>query len=442
MLSHALLVSTATGLIVTRAASESHLGAHVTKEFLVQPVTLNRLGWVLCGFALIPGLPRIPFILLGTAAIYTSRKLRQEPPPQEDKEPEEPVSDEPEDVANLLDLEPVELSIGYALVPLVDKASDGELLERVVGVRRSLARDLGVVVPPIRIRDNLALRPGEYEVKFYGQAVASGEIYPGRFLAMTSGEAFDVPGILGKDPAFGLPALWVEERYREQAEMEGIVVVDGASVIATHLSETLKSKAGDLLGRDDVQTLLDRLKATHPKLVSEAISDASSLTRLRRVLINLLRESISIRDLRKVVETMVDHADTDIDTGSLTEKVREGLGRTLIADYLGAENNLGVASLSPAAEDLVARALPGGDGLGAEDIRALISAISEGANVTSMKGFQPALICSQRIRPLVRRIVERSLPHLRVFSYEELPNEVILETVHLVNVARPAGVLT
>ena len=356
--------------------------------------------------------------------------------------PEEPVSEEPEDVANLLDLEPVELAIGYALVPLVDKASDGELLERVVGVRRSLARDLGVVVPPIRIRDNLALRPGEYEIKFYGQAVASGEIYPGRFLAMTSGEGFDVPGILGKDPAFGLPALWVEERYREQAELEGVVVVDGASVIATHLSETLKCKAGDLLGRDDVQSLLDRLKTSHPKLVAQAVSDASALTKLRAVLINLLKESVSIRDLRSVVETMADFADNDIDVGSLTEKAREGLGRTLVADYLGHENNLGVAALSPAVEDLVGRALPGGDGLGSEDIRAIIQAVSEGANVASMKGFQPALICSQRVRPLVRRIMERSLPHLRVFSYEELPNDVILETLHLVNVARPAGALS
>jgi len=438
----ALLVSTATGLIVTRAASESHLGANVAAEFLLQPVTLNRLGWVLCGFALIPGLPRMPFLVMGVSSIALSKRLEkvatEATQSGEEEASEQPSSDEPEDVTTLLELEPVELAIGYALVPLVDKASDGELLERVVGVRRSLARELGIVVPPIRIRDNLALRPGEYEVKFYGEAVASGEIYPGRFLAMTSGDDLDIPGILGKDPAFGLPALWVEEQYREQAEIEGVIVVDAASVIATHLSETLKSKASDLLGRDDVQTLLDRLKSSHPKLVSAAIPDGAALTKLRRVLINLLQESVSIRDLRKVVETMADYVDQDIDVGILTEKVREGLGRTLVADYVGPEKNLGVAALSPAAEDLVARALPGGDGLGPEQIRGLITAISEAANVASMKGFQPAVIASQRIRPLVRRIVERSLPHLRVFSYEELPNDVILETVHVVRPALPA----
>ena len=210
----ALLVSTATGLIVTRAASETHLGGDLTKEFLVQPVTLNRLGWVLCGFALIPGLPRIPFLVLGGLAVLTSAKLRKAAKVKPPVETADPVSQQPEDVTELLELEPVELAIGYALVPLVDKGSDGELLERVVGVRRALARELGVVVPPIRIRDDLALRPGEYEIKFYGESVASGEILPGRYLAMTSGESLDIPGIVGQDPAFGLPALWIEEQFR------------------------------------------------------------------------------------------------------------------------------------------------------------------------------------------------------------------------------------
>lgn len=435
----ALLVSTATGLIVTRAASETHLGGDLTKEFLVQPVTLNRLGWVLCGFALIPGLPRIPFLVLGGLAVLTSAKLRKAAKVKPPVETADPVSQQPEDVTELLELEPVELAIGYALVPLVDKGSDGELLERVVGVRRALARELGVVVPPIRIRDDLALRPGEYEIKFYGESVASGEILPGRYLAMTSGESLDIPGIVGQDPAFGLPALWIEEQFREVAEMDGVMVVDGASVMATHLSETLKTKAADLLGRDDVQTLLDRLRATHPKLVADLSAEPGGLTRLRRILINLLREGISIRDLRKVVETVSDHHEQELDLGILTEKVREGLGRTLISEYLGPEKNLPVAAFSPAAEDMVARALPGGSGLTAEDVRNLISAISESANLVSSRGYQPAVIVSQRIRPLVRRIVERSLPHLRVFSYEELPTDVILETIHVVRPVLPIG---
>ena len=433
----ALLVSTATGLIVTRAASDGHLGDEVTKEFLIQPKTLNRLGWVLCGFAVIPGMPKLPFVVLGGSAILVSRRLYQlaaiKPKEPVEEGDEATDSDFPEDVGSLLDLEPVELSIGYALVPLVDKEAEGELLERVVGVRRSLAKELGVVVPPVRIRDSLALRPGEYEFKVYGESVATGEIYPGRLLAMTSGQDAGIPGIVVKEPAFGLPALWLEEQYREEAELEGLVVVDPASVVATHLSEVLKKHAGELLGRDEVQSLLDRLKATHPKLVEEVVPNTVSVTRLRRVLVALLAESVSIRDLRRIVETMADHSDVEINLETLVEKVREGLGRTLLADYLGPENSLPVAALSPAAEDLVAQALPGGKGIDANSIKDLIAKITEGINTTSSRGYQPALIASQRIRPLVRKIVERSLPHLKVISYEELPGDVVLETLYLVN---------
>lgn len=430
----ALLVSTATGLIVTRAASDGHLGDEVTKEFLIQPKTLNRLGWVLLGFAIIPGMPKIPFVALGGSAILVSRRLTRlaaiKPPVEEEEEASD--SDFPEDVGTLLDLEPVELSIGYALVPLVDKEAEGELLERVVGVRRSLAKELGVVIPPVRIRDSLALRPGEYEFKVYGESVATGEIYPGRLLAMTSGQDAEIPGIVVKEPAFGLPALWLEERYREEAELEGLVVVDPASVVATHLSEVLKKHAGELLGRDEVQSLLQRLKASHPKLVEEVVPSTVSVTRLRRVLVALLAEGVSIRDLRRIVETMADHSDTEMNLETLVEKVREGLGRTLLADFLGPENSLPVAALSPAAEDLVAQALPGGKGIDATSIKDLITNITEGINATSSRGYQPALIASQRIRPLVRKIVERSLPHLKVISYEELPGDVVLETLYLV----------
>ncbi|MGE0493514.1 MAG: flagellar biosynthesis protein FlhA [Vulcanimicrobiota bacterium] len=435
----ALLVSTATGLIVTRAASESHLGADLTREVLVQPTTLNRIGWLLGGFALIPGMPKAPFLLLGTAAVLTARRLQATTVEEQAPAPDPVGEDGPEDVRQLLDLEPVELAIGYALVPLVDGAAGGELLERVVGVRRSLATDLGIVVPPIRIRDDLELRPGQYQFRLYGQSIADGEVYPNRLLAMASQQETTVKGIAVREPAFGLPALWIPEQTKEQAEMEGLMVVDPASVVATHLSEILKKHACELIGREDVQALLDRLKALYPKLVSEVIPSMLSVTELRKVLRNLLSESISIRDLRLILETLADHIDNDRDPAWLTEKVRESLSRALLSDYLGPDKHLPVAALSPALEEVIGRVLPGGPGLDPDTLRRIITLLSEGAGQVAARGHHPTIITSQRVRPLVRRMVERAIPGLTVFSYEELPKDISLDTVAVVEARELRG---
>lgn len=433
----ALLVSTATGLIVTRAASESHLGAEVSREILVQPQTINRIGWILCGFALVPGLPKIPFLVLGGVAIHTSRKLRAQELAADIAPPEAPAEDGPEDVGQFLELEPVELAIGYALVALVDKQADGELLERVVGVRRSLAKQMGVIVPPIRIRDDLSLRPGQYEIRFYGEAVSEGEVYPGRYLAMAHGPEPDLPGLKVNEPAFGLPAVWIEATDRERAELEGAMVIDPASVIATHLSEGLKKHSGELLGRQEVQLLLERVRAHSPKLVDESVPSPVSLGLLRQVLVNLLREGVSIRDLRRILECCADHAGQCADASALTEKVREGLGRSLLGPHLSPGHKLVAAALSPNTEALVERVLPGGEGLAPEQLRSVIESINQGANQIVNRGHQPALVTSQRVRPLVKRMTERTLPLLPVFSYEELPREVVLETVALVETGEP-----
>ncbi|MCA9796760.1 MAG: FHIPEP family type III secretion protein, partial [Candidatus Eremiobacteraeota bacterium] len=435
----ALLVSTATGLIVTRAASESHLGADLTREVLIQPVTLNRIGWLLGGFAMIPGMPKAPFLLLGSAAVLTARRLQANVVEEEAPAPEPVGEDGPEDVRQLLDLEPVELAIGYALVPLVDGAAGGELLERVVGVRRSLATDLGIVVPPIRIRDDLELRPGQYQFRLYGQSIADGEVYPNRLLAMASQQETTVKGIAVREPAFGLPALWIPEQSKEQAEMEGLMVVDPASVVATHLSEILKKHACELIGREDVQALLDRLKALYPKLVSEVIPSMLTVTELRKVLRNLLSESISIRDLRLILETLADHIDSDRDPAWLTEKVRESLSRALLSDYLGQDKHLPVAALSPALEEIIGRVLPGGPGLDPDTLRRIITLLSEGAGQVAARGHHPTIITSQRVRPLVRRMVERAIPGLTVFSYEELPKDISLDTVAVVEARELRG---
>ncbi len=442
----ALLVSTATGLIVTRAASDSHLGEDVSKGLLIHPKALNRLGWLLFGFLLIPGMPKLPFLALGVAAILGARSQEKAMLAQEAAEVAL-LSDDvapdagPEDVGKLLPLEALELQIGYGLVKLVDDRQDGSLLTRVVGVRRSCATDLGIVVPPIRIRDDLSLSAGSYCLKLYGQTVGTGDIYPGRLLAMISPEETSIPGISVKEPAFGLPALWIEESQEERAEMEGITVVDPASVVATHLSELLKRNASLLLGRDQLHDLLRRLKETHPKLVEEVIPVQVDINRFGKVLRALLDEGVSIRDLRGILEAMSDNAH-ETDPSWMTEKVRERVSHVLINSLVGDNGSLPAVTLSPELEDVVAELLPHGKGLSPNQIRNVISRVSEGLGVLLRTGADPVVITSQRVRALVRRILERAVPGLVVVSFEEIPRDVNLETVAVVEAtnARPSGV--
>lgn len=441
----ALLVSTATGLIVTRAASDAHLGEDLSRGLLFHPAALGRLGYLLLGFVLIPGMPKIPFLVLAAGAIWGSRKQakRVEETALVKVEEETAVVDAgPEDVGRLLPLEALELQIGYGLVKLVDEKQDGSLLTRVVGVRRTCATDLGIIVPPIRIRDDLSLKAGGYRLRLYGQTVGSGEVYPGRLLAMVAAEETDIPGISVKEPAFGLPALWIEEQQEDLAEIQGHTVVDPASVIATHLSEILKAKAGMLIGRDEIHELLGRVKEQHPKLVAEVVPEQVDLTKLRKVLRNLLDEGISIRDLRGILEALADHSANEADPAWLTEKVRETNSHVLLRELSGLSGTLQVVALSPALEEVVAELLPGGSGLGPQEIRSVMHRISEGLSTLVRTGAEPVVISSQRVRPLVRKILERAIPGLVVVCFEEIPRDLVLDTVAVVeagNLARRSG---
>lgn len=433
----ALLVSTATGLIVTRAASDSHLGEDVTRGLLFHPAALGRLGWLLLGFVFIPGMPKAPFLVLAGAAIWGSRRQRKKVAETalvkvEEDQAAAAVDSGPEDVGRLLPLEALELQIGYGLVKLVDEKQDGSLLTRVVGVRRTCATDLGIIVPPIRIRDDLSLRAGAYRLRLYGQTVGSGEVYPGRLLAMVAAEETDIPGISVKEPAFGLPALWIEESSEDLAEIQGHTVVDPASVIATHLSEILKAKAGMLVGRDEIHELLSRVKAKHPKLVAEVVPDQVDLTKLRKVLRNLLEEGISIRDLRGILEALADHSGLESDPAWLTEKVRESNSHVLLRELSGLSGTLQVVALSPALEEVIAELLPGGSGLGPQQIRSVMHRVSEGLSTLVRTGAEPVVITSQRVRPLVRKILERAIPGLAVVCFEEIPRDMVLDTVAVV----------
>ncbi|ODT81753.1 flagellar biosynthesis protein FlhA [bacterium SCN 62-11] len=437
----ALLVSTATGLIVTRAASQSNLGTDLTRQFVLDPLILKRIAALLMIFSLIPGLPKLPFWGLAGFLWLLAKSPVTPPTPPKTAGSDEPAAGAsnntllPEEMLPLLDLEPIELEIGYALVEFIDEAQGGDLLHRVVQIRKSCATELGVIVTPIRIRDNLQLRPGQYRLKIYGQIIGEGECMPRRFLAMSSGQEVgnELDGIPVKEPVFGLPAIWINAAQREQAEIYGYTVVDPTSVIATHLSELLRKHAPELLGRQEVQQLIDHLKERFPKLVDDVIPAKVSMTQLRLVLQNLLRERVSIRDLRTILENLADHSNGDGDPAWLTEKVREGLARNILQELLSEDQTLRTLALAPSVESALVQALPGGSGMDPRRLGIVATRIARAAATMAGEGLTPVLLCSQRVRPLVRRLAQRPLPSLVVLSYEEIPSDVTLETYSVVS---------
>ena len=434
----ALLVSTATGLIVTRAASQSNLGTDLTRQFVLDPLILKRIAALLMIFSLIPGLPKLPFWGLA-GFLWLLAKSPVAPDTPDKPASEQPATNSntllPEEMLPLLDLEPIELEIGYALVEFIDESQGGDLLHRVVQIRKSCATELGVIVTPIRIRDNLQLRPGQYRLKIYGQVIGEGECMPRRYLAMSSGQDIgnELDGIPVKEPVFGLPAVWINAAQREQAEIYGYTVVDPTSVIATHLSELLRKHAPELLGRQEVQQLIDHLKERCPKLVDDVIPAKVSMTQLRLVLQNLLKERVSIRDLRTILEHLADHSNGDGDPAWLTEKVREGLARNILQELLSEDQTLRTLALAPSVESALVQALPGGAGMDPRRLGIVATRIARAAATMAGEGLTPVLLCSQKVRPLVRRLTQRPLPSLVVLSYEEIPADVTLETYSVVN---------
>ena len=330
----ALLISTATGIIVTRSASEGNLGADIVTQFFRTERIYQIVSGVLLFLAIVPGLPGIPFTCLSVACFVISRGLRikeekvAETTKVEKKAKEKAEATKPENIVSLLQVDPMELEIGYSLIPLVDTGQGGDLLDRIVMIRRQCALELGLVVPTIRIRDNIQIKPNAYIIKLKGIEIAKGELLLDHYLAMNSGTVFEeVPGIETTEPAFGLPALWIPETEREQAELNGYTVVDAVSVLATHLTEVIKAHASEILGRQETQNLVDNLKKTNQSLVDEVVPELMSVGEIQKVLSNLLKERISIRDMATILEVLSDYARATKDTEILTEYVRHAMAR-------------------------------------------------------------------------------------------------------------------
>jgi flagellar biosynthesis protein FlhA len=446
----ALLISVATGIIVTRSASEKDLGNDIAGQVLRQRKAPMVAGAVIILFALVPGLPKIPFILIGGIFAAIGWMMRPGGPLEHGLlgKPEDAIDSDiapagelpaPADAAlGALQIDPLELAIGFGLVPMVDAGAGGSLLSRVGVIRRQIAAELGMVVSPVRIHDDIALDSHEYVVKVRGAEVARGRLLPGHQLAMDPGDAVgQVNGVPTTEPAFGLPAVWIAEASRTEAEALGYTVVDGESVIVTHLTETIRTHAADLLTRQETRQLLDRLKEHNAAVVEEVVPDVLSVGEIQRVLQALLHEGVSIRDLGSIVEAAGDKARVTRDPVLLAEYARQALGRAICGPHLDAEQILRAIALDPAIEQEVAESITAtadGEFLAMEPTRAqaLVNSLAGQLETAIARGRRPVLICSARVRRHLRRLCEQSLPQLPVCSYNEIVPGIRVETIGVV----------
>jgi len=438
----ALLISVATGIIVTRAASDRDLGSDIAGQILRQRKAPMVAAAAIGGFALIPGLPKLPFLFIGAIFGAIAWGVRNGMPEEQKAAKEKPdalPAGGGEPIAEV-GVDALELAIGFGLVPLVEGGSTGSaLLRRVSMVRRQIAGELGVVIPRVRIHDELGMESHEYVIKIRGSEVARGRIMPGHLLAMNPGDALGtLSGIPTREPAFGLEAVWVHESSRAEAESLGYTVVDPESVIVTHLTETIRSHAAELLTRQDVRTLLDRLKETNAAVVEEVVPDALSLGEIQRVLQSLLGEGVAIRDLGTIVEAIGDKARTTRDTSLLSEYARQALGRAITAPHLDEQLRLQAITLDPAIEQEVSTSITqttDGEYLAMEPSRAqaIVTALRAQVEHASARGARPVLLCSARIRRHLRRLIAQAQPHLAVCSYNEIAPGINVETIGVIH---------
>ncbi|PIE61238.1 MAG: flagellar biosynthesis protein FlhA [Desulfobacterales bacterium] len=440
----ALLISAATGLLVSRSGAENKMGKEFTKQLFSSAMPIMVGAVIVFCLGLIPGLPTIPFmtlgVTLGTVAWYF---LREEEHEEEeiDQEVEQAAPSGPEEVEHLLTLDTIELEVGYGLIPLVDKQQDGTVLGRIRAIRRQFATELGVVIPPIHIRDNLNLNPSQYRLMIKGVEAAGAELMVNHCLAMDpGGEAKAIEGIETVEPAFNLPAYWIPPEREDEAKFAGYTVVDNSTVIATHLTEILRSNAHELLGRQDVQHLLDNLAKTSPKAVEELVPNLLSIGIVQKVLQNLLRERISIRDLLTIVETLADFAPVGKDPDLLTEYVRQRIAKGMLAPYLQDGKVLQVITLDPPLEEILSKNVKRTEhgvylALDPVLMGELVSAVSKQVEQLMPMGVQPILMTSPNLRRHVRKLIESSLPTVFVVSHAEIVDDINLQAVGKVSLS-------
>lgn len=447
----ALVIASATGIVVTRANSdEKSLSEDIGSQLFDNPRVLTLVAALMVVLGIIPGLPFIPFILIaiaaGSAAYFKTQAIKRE----EEEAKQAVIAEEsgqkkkrkkgPENVMDLLNIESLELEIGYRLVTLLDTDKGGDLLDRVTQIRRQTALELGIILPSIRVRDNLQLGPNSYQVKLKGIPIEGGEILPGKWLAMDPGLGSESPikGINTVEPAFGLPAIWIDAGQKEQAEALGYTVVSPSAVVATHLTEIIKKHAFEVLSRSDVQSLIDNVKKKSEALVDDLLGDNLTIGEVQLVLQNLLKERVSIRDLESILETLSIHCRVTKNPDYLTEQCRMSLARSICKQHLSPDGDLAAVTLAPETEQTILEGISDdGQSLNIDPVfmqNLLTNLNSEIENVLGTQGIQPVVLCSGPIRLPFRRLIERTLPQIAVLSYNEITPSTNARSVGVVKV--------
>lgn len=452
----ALLISTATGLIISRASGQDNsLSEDIKNEMFSDPRVLGVVSGLLCFMGIIPGMPTIPFLTIGAiigAMTYYKQKENTAKADVEKKQKEDTAKQEKtgkrkkkatrESVLELLTVETIEIEVGYRLVPLLNIEQGGDLLERIAQIRRQTALDLGIVLPSIRVRDNLQLSPNTYQIKLKGVAIETGEVYPDRSLSMnSSGDVEDskLKGISAIEPAFGLPALWIEEKDKDYAEANGYTVVSPSAVVSTHLTEIIKKNAAEILSRADVQQLIDNLKKeVSEDYVTDLMKDLSA-SDVQQVMQNLLRERVPVRDLRTILETLSLQIKTNKTCDFLTEQTRKALARNICKQNLADTGELLAITLAPDVENIIAQGVsPDGQNLTLDPdfTRRLLDNLNmELEKAISSTGNQPIVLCSSPIRLAFRRLIERTYPQITVMSYNEISSSTKAKSIGVIRVA-------
>ncbi|MBZ4686954.1 MAG: flagellar biosynthesis protein FlhA [Clostridiales bacterium] len=434
----ALLISTATGILVTRAGSGRSFGLDLTGELGAFPKVIALAAAILLVLAIIPGLPFLPFMILAAGTGYTAFALYGEEKKKKElavrEEEQKLAPKEPENVLNLFQVDPLEIEIGYNLISLTDEEQGGDLLDRLAAVRRQCATEMGIFVRPIRIRDNLQLSPNSYRFKIRGVDITGGELMPDHYLAMNpTDQEVSIDGIKTTEPTFGLPAWWITEESKEQVELEGLTVVDAATVLITHLTEFIKSHASELLSRQDVKDLIDMVKENNEALVNELVPDVLSIGEIQRVMENLLAERVSIRDVEAILEAISNAALISKDIGYLTEATRQALARN-ISKQLSVDGKMTVVTLDTALEKQLLDSLQNTSegsypAISPEVTQHIFNQLKEAGEQFSLMGLPPVVLCSSSIRLPFRRLLERFMPDFSVVAINELTPDLEVEAI-------------
>ncbi|MCT8976096.1 flagellar biosynthesis protein FlhA [Clostridium sp. CX1] len=443
----ALLISTASGILVTRSGNDESFGSLTIRQLTGFPKVIAMASVVLLFMAMIPGLPHLAFFILslacGVAAYLLYKEEKEKIIEQieiEQQEITEIESKEPENVMSLISVEPMEVEIGYGLIPLADESSGGDLLQRITSVRRQCAIEMGIVVQPIRIRDNLQLKTNEYVLKIRGTVMARSELMPNMLLCMdpTNSEA-EIQGIRTIEPSFNLPALWINKDQREEAEIKGLTVVDPTTVMVTHLTETIKNHSYELLGRQEVKLIVDSVKEKYSAVVEELIPDLLTIGELQKVLQNLLKERVPVKDMVTIMESLADNSRTTKDIEVLTEYVRFALGRSICNPLVDENRSVTVVTLDPQIEDLIAnniqKSMQGSfPAIDPDTTGRILNSIKNTLDSVYFYENQPVVLVSPKVRPAFRKLIEMVFPAINVLSLNEIPNDIEIRTEGVISI--------